>query len=145
MPKLAISRDSTGRFWALTSRRSSIPSSHPILKGHRSASVVLMDTCGRYDPHCRTQNLLREFRFKWSRSGWKWTAGVPFFAVKPCWNETKLRHCWLVSIDGHDLLNICSYKMIQQALEERAKFWAKTNVWGCSGPRVRSLASKALL
>ena len=38
-----------------------------------------------------------------------------------------------------------SYKIIQQALEERAKFWAKSNVWGCSAPRVRSLASKTLL
>ena len=70
IPKLVISlriRDSTGRFWALTSLgRSSIQSSHPILKGHRSASVVLVDTRVRYDSHSRTEDMLREFRFKWS-------------------------------------------------------------------------------
>ena len=88
-------------FGALTSRRSSIASSHPILKGHRSASVVLMDTCGRYDSHSRTEDMLREFRFKWSGRDTgqvKVNCTSAFFAVKPCRNEAKLRHCWLFRV-----------------------------------------------
>ena len=144
-------RDSTGRFWA-TSRRSSIPSSHPILKGHRSASVVLMDTCGRYDSHSRTEDMLREFRFKWSGRD---TGQVKvdcrsdfFFCGETLPKRSQAEAlptipCLLTAMTSWTCWG--SYKMILQALEQRAKFLAKTNVRGCSAPRVRSLASKALL
>ena len=42
-----------------------------------------------------------------------------FFAVKPYRNEAKLRHCWLVSIAGHDLLNILT------PLSNVPSFWQK--------------------
>ena len=114
-------RDSTGRFRALTSRRSSIPSSHPILKGHRSASVVLMDTYG-------------QFRFKWGQD-----TECLLFAVKPYRNEAKLRRCWLVSIDGHDLLN-----MLRQLQNDTAGPWGTCQVLG-KNQRVRMLGAERAL
>ena len=60
------------------------------------------------------------------------------------------------SIDGDDLLNIlrqlqrCPFALFASfswplALRQIAKLLAKVNVEGCSAPRVRSWASKALL
>ena len=79
---------------------------------------------------------------------WKSTAEVPFFAVKPYRSEAKLRRCWLVRVYWRPWPPEhveAATKWYSRHLRNLPSFAAQTRVWGCSAPRVRSLASKALL
>ena len=109
----------------------------------KGRSVVLMDTCGRYDSHSMTEDMLREFRFKWSGRD-TGQVKVDCRSVFFFCGETLQKRSQAEALLTRVYCRPWPPEHID-ALEQRAKFLAKTNVSGCSAPRVRSLASKALL